>query len=175
MPIKFVESIQAENSKLDKIAVMERTKIRFLAIIIPSMASVNRTAPFNFLKAASPSRCFAHLPDSYVGLEGTVIKNSHNSHYGSDVFQSNTFFGISVFKELTLKSLGSKNDERVENFYGAGLFYRLLADNKEDMTIIYRKEEKRGAIDEMKRERLMIDLPETGKLSIKSSIKWVMR
>lgn len=51
---------------------------------------------------------------------------------------------------MTLSSFGSKNLERVDNVYLASLMYKLLADKKEDMVAIYKKEDT-NAINNVKR------------------------
>ena len=62
---------------------------------------------------------------------------------------------------MSLSSFGSKKIETIDHVYVASLIYKLLSDKEEDMMIIYKKETT-GAIDNVKRNRMLNDNDEKG-------------
>ena len=120
---------------------------------------MNGTAPF---KNNIPREdAFIDIRDSYLEMEVEILKNDNTRYAVNDDIQPNNLFGISLFRETTLSSSGSKQLERVDNVYLASLMYKLLSDNEEDMIIVYKKETAAG-IDTTKRNRLLNDTPERG-------------
>ena len=71
---------------------------------------------------------------------------------------------------MSLSSFGSKKLETVDHVYLASLMYKLLSDNEEDMMIIYRKETT-GAIDNVKRNRMLNDNDEKGTIFTRVYLK----
>ena len=90
-------------------------------------------------------------------METQIVKNAYDTLYADgDAIQPNNLFGISLFRELSLSSFGSKKLETIDHVYLASLIYKLLSDNEEDMMVIYKKETT-GAIDNVKRNRMLND------------------
>ena len=79
-------------------------------------------------------------------------------------------FGISLFREMSLSSFGSKNLERVDNVYLASLMYKLLSDNEEGMMIYVEKKQIDG-IEVVKRNRILNDTPEKGTIFVRVYLK----
>ena len=108
-----------------------------------------------------------------MDLEVHVNKSADDTLYADKYgIQPNNLFGISLFREMLLKSFGSKLLESVENVYLSSLMYKLLSDNEEDMMINYKKETT-DAIDNTKRNRLFNDKPEKGTIFVRIYLKGV--
>ena len=156
MENNFVEITQSENYHLDRVEVIDKTKLKsdFVAYRPTSPVAVNGTSPFNIIIPRED--VFADPRDSYLELEVQVVKNADDSlDADNDDIQPNNLFGISLFREMSLKSFGSKPLESIENVYRSSLMYKLLSDNEEDMMINYKKETT-DAIDNTKRNRLLM-------------------
>ena len=164
METKFIEITKSDNYDLTKPELIDRTKLKsdFVQYRPASTAGMNGNAPF---KNHIPREdAFKDIRDSYLEMEKEILKNADDTRYadGNDI-QPNNLFGISLFREMTLSSFGSKQLERVDNVYLASLMYKLLSDNEEDMIIVYKKETA-DAIDTTKRNRLLNDTPQKGKI-----------
>ena len=106
--------------------------------------------PFNILIPRED--VFSDLKDSYLEIETQIVKNA---------IQPNNLFGMSLFREMSLSSFGSKKLETIDHVYLASLMLKLLPDNEEDMMIIY-KNQTTGTIDNVKRNRILNDNAEKG-------------
>ena len=138
------------------------------------MVVVNGTSPFNI---------FIPREDVYsdprdIELEVEIVKNAPPAPPATDRYangaaiQPNNLFGISLFRERSLKSFGSKVLETIDNVYIASLMYKLLSDNEEYMMINYRRDSGNGTIiDETKRDRLIDDTPEKGTIFTRIYLK----
>ena len=171
MENNFVEITQSENYHLDRVEVIDKTKLKsdFVAYRPTSLVAVNGTSPFNIVIPRED--VFADPKDSYLELEVQVNKSVDDTLYAdNDDIQPNNLFGISLFREMSLKSFGSKPLESIENVYLSSLMYKLLSDNEEDMMINYKKETT-DAIDNTKRNRLLNDTPEKGTIFVRVYLK----
>ena len=141
MENNFVEITHSENYQLDRVEVFDKTKLKsdFVAYRPTSLVAVNGTAPFKIV--IPKENVFVDPRDSYLELEVQLVKNADDSLYAdADAIQPNNLIGISLFREMSLKSFGSKPLETVENVYFSSLMYKLLSDNEEDMMINYKRE-----------------------------------
>ena len=155
MASKFVEITQSENYQLDRMEVIDRTKVKsdFVSYRPSSLVAVNGNSPFNIVIPRED--VYADLRDSYIEIEVQVVKNADDSLYvDGTAIQPNNLFFISLFREMSLKTFGSKTIESVENVYLSSLMYKLLSDNEEDMITIYKKDTSLAGIDTTKRNRL---------------------
>ena len=103
MESNFVEITQSENYHLDRVEVIDKTKLKsdFVAYRPTSLVAVNGTSPFNIIIPRED--VFADPRDSYVELEVQIVKNADNSLYAdNDDIQPNNLFGISLFREMLL-------------------------------------------------------------------------
>ena len=158
---------------MDRAEIIDKTKFKsdFVAYRPTSMVAVNGTSPFNIFIPRED--VYSDVRDSYIDLEVEIVKNADNSRYADgNAIQPNNLFGISLFREMSLKSFGSKVLETIDNVYIASLMYKLLSDNEEDMMINYRKDSGNGrAIDTTKRDRLINDTPEKGTIFTRIYLK----
>ena len=181
MAENFVQITTSENYQLDRPEIIDKTKYKsdFVAYRPTSMVAVNGTSPFNIVIPRED--VYSDPRDSYIELEVEIVKNTPpvppatDRYANGDNIQPNNLFGISLFREMSLKSFGSKVLETIDNVYIASLMYKLLSDNEEDMMIIYRKDSGDGTeIDETKRDRLINDTPEKGTVFTRIYLKDVL-
>ena len=171
MESNFVEITQSANYQINRVETIDKTKFKsdFVAYRPTSLVAVNGTSPFNIVIPRED--VVADPRDSYLDLEVQVNKSADDTLYAdNDGIQPNNLFGISLFREMLLKSSGSKLLESVENVYLSSLMYKLLSDNEEDMMINYKKETT-DAIDNTKRNRLLNDIPEKGTIFVRVYLK----
>ena len=171
MESNFVEITHSENYQLNRVEIFDKTKLKsdFVAYHHTSLVAVNGTSPFNIVIPRED--VFADPRDSHLDLEVQVNKSADDTLYAdNDGIQPNNLFGFSLFREMLLKSFGSKLLESVENVYLASLMYKLLSDNEEDMMKNYKKETTAG-IDTTKRNRLLNDTPEKGTVFVRIYLK----
>ena len=171
MESNFGENTQSENYQLNRVETIDKTKFKsdFVAYRPTSLVAVNGTSPFKIVIPRED--VFADPRDSYLDLEVQVNKSADDTLYAdNDGIQPNNLFRISLFREMLLKSFGSKLLESVENVYLSSLMYKLLSDNEEDMMINYKKETT-DAIDNTKRNRLLNDKPEKGTIFVRIYLK----
>ena len=176
MTEKFLEITTLENYQLDRPEIIDKTKYKsdFVAYRPTSMVAVNGTSPFNIFIPRKD--VYSDPRGSYIELEVEIVKNAPpvppetDRYADGDNMQPNNLFGISLFREMSLKSFGSKVLETIDNVYIASLMYKLLSDNEEDMMINYKKEESE-AIDTTKRNRLINDTPEKGTIFTRIYLK----
>ena len=173
MAEKFVEITTSENYQLNRREIIDKTKYKsdFVGYRPTSMVTVNGTSPFNI--SIPREDVHSNVRDSYLHLSVKVNKNVDDTRYADDDNrQPNNLFGISLFREISLKSFGTKVLESIDNVYIASLMYKLLSDNEEDMMINYRKDSGDGtAIDATKRDRLNNDTPEKGTIFTRIYLK----
>ena len=171
MEDKFVEITKSENYQLDRPEFIERTKIKsdYVAYRPTSLVAVNGTSPFSIIIPRED--VFADPRDSYLEIETQIVKRADDTLYAdNDAIQPNNLYGISLFREMILKSFGTKVLETVDHVYISSLMYKLLSDNEEDMMTIYKKETS-GAIDNTKRNRMLNDTPEKGTIFVRIYLK----
>ena len=116
MESNFVQISQSENYQLNRVETIDKTKFKsdFVAYRPTSLVAVNGTSPFNIVIPRED--VFADPRDSYLELEVQLVKNADDSLYADgDAIQPNNLFGISLFREMSLKSFGSKPLESIEN------------------------------------------------------------
>ena len=148
---------QSSNYQLDRPEVIDRTKLKsdYVPYRPTSLVAVNGNSPFNILIPRED--VFADIRDSYLDIGTRIAENADDTLYAdNDPIQPNNLFGLSLFREMSLSSFGSKNLETVDHVYLARLMYKLLSDNEEDIMIIYKKETT-AAIDTVERNRMLND------------------
>ena len=171
MEDRFVEITKSNNYQLDRPEFIDRTKIKsdYVAYRPTSLVAVNGTSPFSIIIPRED--VFADPRDSYLEIETQIVKRADDSLYAdNDAIQPNNLYGISLFREMILKSFGTKVLETVDHVYISSLMYKLLSDNEEDMMTIYKKETT-GAIDNTKRNRLLNDTDEKGTIFVRVYLK----
>ena len=170
MDTQFVEVTQSDMYQLDKPEVIDRTKLKsdYVSYRPTSLAGVNGTAPFNIIIPRED--VFADLRDSYLEIETKVSHVDGTLYANGDNIQPNTLFGISLFREMSLSSFGSKKLEHIEQVYLSSLMYKLLSDNEEDMMIIYKKDGF-DVVDTTKRDRMLNDTDEKGTIFVRVYLK----
>ena len=167
----FEEITQSSNYQLDRPELIDRTKLKsdYIPYRPTSLVAVNGNSPFNILIPRED--VFADLRDSYLEIETQIVKSADDTLYAdNDAIQPNNLFGISLFREMSLSSFGSKKLETIDHVYLASLMYKLLSDNEEDMMTIYKKETT-GVIDTTKRNRMLNDNDEKGTIFTRVYLK----
>ena len=165
MASNFIEITTSDNYQLDKPEMINRTLIKSDYVQYrPTTNYFNSNAPFRILIPRED--VFIDIRDSYLEIEAKNLKNDNTLYADGNDIQHNNLFGISLFREMSLSSFGSKNLERVDNVYLASLMYKLLSDNEEDMMGLCRKETE-DAIDVVKRNGIVNDTNEKGTIFVR--------
>ena len=128
MEDKFVEITKSDNYQLDRPEFIERTKIKsdYVAYRPTSLVAVNGTSPFSIIIPRED--VFADPRDSYLEIETQIVKRADDTLYAdNDAIQPNNLYGISLFREMILKSFGTKVLETVDHVYLSSLMYKLLS------------------------------------------------
>ena len=140
MEPNFVEITQSENYQLNRVETIHKTKFKsdFVAYRPTSLIAVNGTSSFNIVIPREDA--LADLRHSYLDIEVQTVKRADDTLYeDNDGFQPNNLFPLSLFREMTLKWLGSKLLESIESVYLSTLMNKLLFNNAEDMMVNYKK------------------------------------
>ena len=111
MESKFVEITKSDNYQLDKPEMINRTIIKSDYVQYrPTTNDFNNNAPFRILIPRED--VFIDIRDSYLEIEVEILKIGNTRYAENFNIQPNNLFGISLFREMSLNSFGSKNLER---------------------------------------------------------------
>ena len=108
MENRFEEITQSANYQLDRPEVIDITKPKSNDVPYhpTSLVAVNGTSPFNILIPRED--IFAYLRASYLEIETQITKVDDTLYADDNTIQPNVLFGIGLFREMSVSSLGSK-------------------------------------------------------------------